>query len=95
MIFPISSYGFVTPLTPMLLTDPINNLPVIDDSLSPPTILHTGTNMDILRSLLQDLPGKTINLYSIHVGFEALHGEVHVSIFIWFAVRPCVYLLAR
>ncbi|XP_033646860.1 uncharacterized protein LOC117306366 isoform X1 [Asterias rubens] len=53
-----TSYGFVTPLTPMLLTDPINNLPVIDDSLSPPTILHTGTNMDILRSLLQDLPGK-------------------------------------
>ena len=25
--------------------------------------------------------------------FEALHGEV--SIYIWFAVTPCVYLLAR
>ena len=28
-----------------------------------------------------------------YMGFEALHGEL--SIFIWFAVTPCVYLLAR
>ena len=27
----------------------------------------------------------------INVGFEALHGEV--SMYIWFAVTPCVYLL--
>ena len=29
----------------------------------------------------------------IYIGFEALHGEV--SMYIWFAVTPCVYLLAR
>ena len=33
-----------------------------------------------------------IYLRLLDMGFEALHGEV--SIFIWFAVTPCVYLLA-
>ena len=28
----------------------------------------------------------------LYIGFEALHGEV--SMYIWFAVTPCVYLLA-
>ncbi|XP_038066966.1 uncharacterized protein LOC119736992 [Patiria miniata] len=51
-------YNFVTPLTPMLLTDPDNDQPLVDNSLPPPSILHTGTTMDILRSLLEDLPGK-------------------------------------
>ena len=34
----------------------------------------------------------------INIGFEALHGEVHVHVhinIIRFAVTPCVYLLAR
>ena len=26
---------------------------------------------------------------NIYIGFEALHGEV--SIYVWFAVTPCVY----
>ena len=29
------------------------------------------------------------------LGCEALHGEVHVSIYIGFTITPCVYLLAR
>ena len=33
------------------------------------------------------------NLHVLYIGFEALHGEV--SMYIWFAVTPCVYLLAR
>ena len=32
-------------------------------------------------------------LANLNIGFEALHGEV--SMYIWFAVTPCVYLLAR
>jgi hypothetical protein len=51
-------YNFATPLTPMLLTEPDNDQPLQDTSLPPPSILHTGTTMDILRSLLEDLPGK-------------------------------------
>ena len=33
------------------------------------------------------------NIQCVYIGFEALHGEV--SMYIWLAVTPCVYLLAR
>ncbi|XP_038068542.1 uncharacterized protein LOC119737937 [Patiria miniata] len=49
-------YNFVTPLTPMSLssgTQPTGNVP-------PPSIIHTGTTMDILRRLLEDLPVKPL-----------------------------------
>ncbi|XP_022107830.1 uncharacterized protein LOC110988530 [Acanthaster planci] len=49
-------YNFVTPLTPMSLSrrdQPTGNVP-------PPSVIHTGTTMDILRSLLEDLPVKPL-----------------------------------
>ena len=46
-------------------------------------------SLDVLNSILCSSSGEII----AYMEFDALHGEA--SIHIWFAVAPCVYLLAR
>ena len=49
----------------------------------------------VSKTLCKILCGKNKNKKRmlVFIGFEALHGEV--SMYFWFAVTPCVYLLAR